>query len=116
MEQEVTTKDILEAVNTFAENVQGQLNDIKDDIGTLKSDVGTLKSDMRWVKATINTQMVTKDYLDEKLGLNKGELVVAIKNEDNKVDKTIGKLHDKKIFNKEESEELIAIKPFSRQV
>ncbi|MCI0479806.1 hypothetical protein L0Y59_04645, partial [Candidatus Uhrbacteria bacterium] len=85
MNTEPTNSEILEAVLGFSSEVDGQfqglreeLHDIKwrlmrveSDVGILTSDVGALRSDVVYLK----NQMVTKDYLDDKLADLRGDMV-----------------------------------------
>lgn len=81
--------------------------DILDAIGTFSNDV-----EKRFVK--IESQMVTKDYLDNKLADLKADLIYIDKKTDYKIDVIVGKLHKKKIFTKTESDEIISMSPFPK--
>lgn len=61
---DASNQDILEALQTFSEQVDRRL-------ANLENDVVSLKSDVMKVKAT----MVTKDYLDNKLADHHSSLV-----------------------------------------
>ncbi|MFA6534120.1 MAG: hypothetical protein WCT37_03025 [Patescibacteria group bacterium] len=133
MVKKVTTNEILEAVNEFSNKMDNELGAIKSDIGTLKSDVGTLKSDVGTLKSDVGTlksdvntlksdvdhikaKMVTKDYLDDKLANLKGELVIAIKSEDAKVNHLANRLRQEKSLSGTATEEIIAWKPFAKRI
>lgn len=64
---ETTLQEVLEAVKEGFTGVQ-------TDIESLKSDVGGLKKEITAMKAV----MVTKDYLDEKLGPIRGKINVLV--------------------------------------
>lgn len=66
------------------------------------------KEDIEELKA----QMVTKDYLDEKLSDLRGDLVVSMRKEDRKVRRLIELLRDKKILGEPEVGELLSMEPF----
>ncbi|HEU0051054.1 MAG TPA: hypothetical protein VFQ60_03290 [Patescibacteria group bacterium] len=86
---EPTNREILEAINDFANHVELELGTLasgigtltsgvgilKSEVGALKSEVETLKSDVQHVKAVI----VTKPYLDDKLADLRGDLVRMVK-------------------------------------
>lgn len=120
---EPTNSEILEAINSFASDVQKEFTVLKTDVGTLKTDVSVLKSDVSTLKSDVSvlktdvatlksdvsvlktdvstlktdvnrieSQMVTKSYLDEKLGNFKGDMVALIRKEDNKTDRIVEEL------------------------
>ena len=60
MPQEPTNQDILQAIGVFSNTVDKRLN-------------------------TIESTMVTKDYLDEKLADLRGDLTILIRKEDTKL-------------------------------
>ena len=74
--------EVLEAVNKGFSEVQVQIDDLRQDVSVLKHDVSGLKQDVMGVKAT----MVTKDYLDEKLGLAEARQSTKTRKLERKVD------------------------------
>lgn len=66
--------EVLEAVNKGFSGVQEQFQGMTGEVAGLKGDVAGLKKEMVAVKAT----MVTKDYLDEKLGKVNGKINVLV--------------------------------------
>ncbi len=91
MEAEPTISDVLDAVSKGFSGVQVEIEGMKTDVAGLKSDVAGLKSDIAGLKAdvtgikvdvtglktdvtSIKAGMVTKDYLDEKLGQRDGHM------------------------------------------
>lgn len=99
---ETTKSEILEAINSFASDVQKEFTILKTDISEIKTDVATLKTDVAVLKTDVATlkgdvtrmesQMVTKSYLDEKLGALKGDTVALIRKEDTKTDRIVEEL------------------------
>lgn len=73
MPKEPTHYEILEAINNYATKNDQRLDNIESDIKVMKSDINGMKSEMvtkdyleeRLSNAVSN--LVTKDYLDEKL-------------------------------------------------
>lgn len=63
---DASNQEILEAIQSFSEHVDGRLN--------------RLETDVTKIKAT----MVTKDYLDEKLAIHHSDLVLRMQKEDKK--------------------------------
>ena len=58
--------------------------------------------------------MVTKDYLDDKLGDLKGDLVSLIRKEDNKVNALIDAALSNKAIKEKDAKHILAIDPFAR--
>jgi len=56
--------------------------------------------------------MVTKDYLDTKLADLRGDLVVMMRKEDNKLKALVEILKEKKVINNEEVEKIMHLEPF----
>ena len=94
---------ILKAINDFANETEQRFE---------KIDQRFDKVDQRFDK--IESKMVTKDYLDEKLADLRGDLVVLIRKEDNKVKKLVEVLKRRKIISEAESKEVLAMEPFSQ--
>lgn len=66
------------------------------------------------IDTTLNTQMVTKDYLDIKLADLKGELIAVIRGEDNKLTSLIEILFKKGTLSPEETRFLLHQEPFAK--
>lgn len=94
---------ILKAINDFADKTEQRFDKIESEVGDIKSEVGKIKS-----------TMVTKDYLDEKLADLRGDLVVLIRKEDNKVKKLVEVLKRRRVISEAESKEVLAMEPFSQ--
>ena len=62
--REPTNQDILDAMSSYATNVEGRFSSIESDLGELKKGM---------------SQVVTKNYLDEKLADLRGDLVVLVR-------------------------------------
>jgi hypothetical protein len=58
--------------------------------------------------------MVTKDYLDEKLADLRGDLVVLIRKEDNKLKKLIDILCQHKLISSQEKKQILSLEPFAQ--
>ncbi|MEK7159724.1 MAG: hypothetical protein AAB766_04470 [Patescibacteria group bacterium] len=119
---------------------------LKEDVGTLKEDVGTLKAkaeehsaDIKFLKdnfvslqesivfvtetaAThedirrLETKMVTKEYLDDKIADVRGDLVAMTRKEDIKVNTLVETLETKKSLSKGEADKISALGPFPQLV
>lgn len=62
----------------------------------------------------IESTMVTKDYLDDKLADLRGDLVVLMRKEDTKVGKLIDVLKRRKVISEAETKEILSMEPFAR--
>lgn len=89
MEKETTNNEILGAINEFSTRVDERFNKIE-------------------------SVMVTKDYLDEKLADLRGDLVVLIRKEDTKVKKLVDILLKRNIITEAESKEIFTMEPFAQ--
>ncbi|NQV12215.1 hypothetical protein HQ524_02540 [Candidatus Uhrbacteria bacterium] len=88
MAEEITTREIFDTLVGFAKSTEENFVIVKADISDLKTDVGVLKTDVAVLKISvekletnvtrIDSQMVTKHYLDDKLANLRGELIQII--------------------------------------
>jgi hypothetical protein len=115
-------EEILEAIGAFAEQVDVRFDSvdrrfeavdrrfdkIEADIGGMKSDIGGMKSDI----VRIESQMVTKSYLDDKLADLKGDMVVMLRTEDQKVNRLVGVLAKKGALTSVETRDVFSFRPF----
>ena len=112
---DVSNQEILETINTYAQRMEKRLQNIESNIGTLKSDVGTLKSDVGTLKSDVGyltSNMVTKDYLDEKLADLRGDFVVLTRKEDQKLKQLVEILRSKNVLDDSEVKKLFTMEPF----
>lgn len=89
MDKKTTNNEILGAINEFSTRVDERFNKIE-------------------------SVMVTKDYLDEKLADLRGDLVVLIRKEDTKVKKLVDILLKRNIITEAESKEIFTMEPFAQ--
>src|SRR3989304_1469369 len=99
--EDKSKNEILGAINDFANHtekrfdfLESEIGTVKTDVSTLKTDVSTLKTDVSTLKTDVSTlrsevgiiksEMVTKDYLDDKLADLRGDMVVLTRKEDTK--------------------------------
>ncbi|MBI5135680.1 hypothetical protein HZA86_05640 [Candidatus Uhrbacteria bacterium] len=62
----------------------------------------------------IEATMVTKDYLDEKLGDLRGDLVVLMRKEDTKLRSLVNILRSKNMLNDDDVKRLFTMEPFAQ--
>lgn len=89
-------KELGEAIQLFATNVDSRFNKVEGDITQIKS------------------TMVTKDYLDEKMGDLRGDMTVLIRKEDNKVKALVEVLVEKNVLNQNDQKRIFSLEPFAQ--
>lgn len=83
-------------------------HEILEAISLLAYQVQDLSNDVVVIKAT----MVTKSYLDDKLGDLKGDMVSMLRMEDQQVGRFVEVLTDKKVLTAAESKDVRSFRPF----
>ena len=111
----VTNQEILSAVNTFATKTEERFEKIDQRFD--KVDQRFDKVDQRFDKlegrvGSLENQMVTKDYLDEKLADLRGDLVVLTRKEDVKLRALVDILHRKQVLSEDEKQAIYKMEPF----
>jgi len=96
-------KELGEAIQLFATNVDSRFNEVHSDLKDLKT---------RTVR--IESTMVTKDYLDEKMGDLRGDMTVLIRKEDNKVKALVEVLVEKNVLNQNDQKRIFSLEPFAQ--
>jgi len=79
--------EILSAINTFAESVDRRFESIDQRFDRMEGRIGKIEG-----------TVVTKDYLGEKLSDLRGDLVILVRKEDNKMNKLIDILTHKQVL------------------
>ena len=102
-----------EVGKVIEQNVNPQFEEIRTEMKEMKDE---MKDEMKNEINGLRVQMVTKDYLDDKLADLRGDLVVLMRKEDTKVTKLIEVLQKKEVLNAEEAKDLLGMEPFSRMV
>lgn len=98
-EPRATVKDVLLAVNNFADEVKKDMSELKQDIKDVKSRLGTVEDRLDGVESTINTQVVKKTDLEEAFATF----------EYKKVNKLTSLLQQKKILNQSEAQAVLSV-------
>lgn len=89
-----TNKDILLAMNSFAQSVEDRFDGLDKRVAHLES------------------QMVTKSYLDDKLFDLRGDLILLSKKADQKLTKLVTILTGKKILTSSDANDVLSMEPF----
>ena len=95
------TDEILEAVGHFSNKTEERFNALEGRFDKLDGRV-----------TKIEANMVTKDYLDEKLTDLKGDLTVLMRKEDKKLVALISVLETRKVISAEDANMIMALEPF----
>lgn len=98
-----TNQEILEAIIGYASENDQHLQEIRDEIQGIKSEMGSMKS-----------QMVTKDYLDDRLVDLKGDLIVLMRQGDAKLMRLVSHLACKKVISGEFENKVKSLEPFAK--
>ena len=94
MPKETTNEEILQAINGFADHTEKRFDKIETEVTQIK------------------VQMVTKDYLDDKLADLRGDLVVLMRKEDHKVAALVDILKQRKVLTDDDVKKIMSMEPF----
>lgn len=114
-------RGVVSELQSSVVDLQGSVKDLQGlviDLGEAMQDFATsvderfnaVDKNFKEMKAT----MVTKDYLDDRLGLHKGIFDQLLRKEDEKVDDVIGVLEKRKTISHVEARALLVKSPFPR--
>ncbi len=107
---EPTIDDVLEAITDFADSTEQRFDGLEKRFDGLETRFDGLDNKVK----TVETQMVTKDYLDRKLINLRDDLVLHIQKLDQKDTALVDVLQKKKVISKSERDGIVALRPFSR--
>ena len=105
-----TNQEILEVINDFSGKMDEKFEKIDERFE--KIDERFEKIDKRFDK--IEAQMVTKEYLDDKLGDLGGKLMSLMRYGDNKLKAVANILNEKDVFTNEDVKYISSLKPFAQ--
>lgn len=91
---EPTNHEVLEAINDFSGNMDKRFNNLESEVAFIKS------------------EMVTKDFLEDKLADLKGDIVILTRKEDTKVRELITILREKNILSDNDTKRILSMEPF----
>ena len=109
-------KDILEIVHFIKDTgaTQESLDAVKMELSEVKADLAARIDGVELRLGSVEAKMVTKDYLDDKLGDLRGDLVVMVRKEDNKLKVLVDVLKEKKILTPEDEAKILRLEPFAQ--
>ncbi len=101
--------EIIEAVSGYSQKVEGRLDRIEGGQGKMEARLDKIEA-----------TMVTKDYLDEvlttKLADLRGDLVVLMRKEDNKLKELVDILHKKRVLEPADVARIFSLEPFAKMI
>lgn len=77
--EKLEISDVLEAISEFSTRVDQGIDGVEQKMGSMENRLAVIETDVSKIKGTIATQMVTKDYLDNKLA--QSEARIKLKNQ-----------------------------------
>jgi predicted nucleic acid-binding Zn-ribbon protein len=111
------TKEEFDGLKGEVSGLKGEVSGLKGEVSGLKGEVSGLKgevSEMNKRLTRVETTMVTKDYLDEKIADLRGDLVVMMRKEDTKLKTLVGVLHEKKVIDSGDVKKIYSLEPFAQ--
>lgn len=125
-QKEVSNSEVLNEVKVVAGNVgilTTQVNEVSSNMDVLASHLNDLATHMdeRFNEhdkrlTNIYSRMVTKDYLDDKIGSLRGELVVLTRREDAKLASLVEELYSEESLSASGRKTVLGMEPFARRV
>ena len=120
---------IIDAVQTMSTDIDTSLNiidrrltrrevdlsSVKGDLGSVKGDLASVKTDLLSAKgdlSSVKSQMVTKDYLDNKLADLRSDLVIMARKGNKKLEVFIEELVEQKSLTRSAAKRILALEPF----
>lgn len=91
------------AIDDRFERIEGDIVGMKQDIGSTKADIIGIRS-----------QMVTKDYLDDKLADLRSDLIVLCRKSDTKLSTLVGSLVKEGSLKQSVADKILAMEPFAQ--
>ena len=107
-ETQATLQEFMVAVNGYATRTESEIAIIKEDIAGVKVQLSS-------IQGQLNTRVVTKDYLDDKLANLKGDLMTFSHKEDTKLTTTIDILTKRRAITAADKKHLLALEPFPQR-
>ncbi len=98
MNPEPTISDVLEAIGDFSTKVDERFNGLEKRLTRVES------------------QMVTKAYLDDKLINLKADLTVVMRKEDHKLEALTRLLAVKKVITEDDAKSILSLEPFPQSI
>ena len=104
--------DLETAINDFASHVEDRFERVDKRFDGVDKRFDGIETRLDKIEAT----MVTKDYLDDKLADLRGDLVVLIRKEDNKMKTLTAILETHKVISQTEASKILSMEPFPQNL
>lgn len=131
MNKDISNQDILEAINSFSSHMDTRLTGIEGRVGSLEVAVGSLEvtvgslevavhslqqrvTDLEQTVTGVKANMVTKEYLDDKMADAHGDIMDVLYNSNKKTQKIVEKLEEHKVIDKNEAIGILRMPPFPK--
>ncbi|OGH88706.1 MAG: hypothetical protein A3J93_01255 [Candidatus Magasanikbacteria bacterium RIFOXYC2_FULL_42_28] len=105
-----TVNELAEAVQLFATKVDQRFDGVDKRFDGVDKRFDVIEKRLTRVESL----MVTKDYLDDKLADLRGDLVVMMRKEDTKVKTLAEILHKRKLISDQDLKSLVSMEPFAQ--
>jgi hypothetical protein len=104
-------KQSVSEIKTTVINTQELIMDLS---GSIVDFANNTQEQFDLVKGTMTT-LPTKAYIDDKINSLRGDFVVAVKNNESKINLTILKLESKKVLSQKDRQDILDIQPFTKE-
>lgn len=95
------------------DNLGEKIDDVLEIVNFLK-DNAVMRDEFETRMNRVESQMVTKEYLDDKMADLRGDLVVMMRKEDNKLKTLLEILQSRKVITKVDATKVMAMEPFAQ--
>lgn len=123
---EASNKNFYQKVDKSIKELDQKIDSVKKDVKEMKKDISELKENQQMILLAtkdfaedvdkrfnnLETKFVTKDYLDEKLGLEFGKISKIQKNQNKKTNKLTKQLAKNNCLTKNQENKILQIDPF----
>jgi hypothetical protein len=100
--------DVLDVLNGFSSSVDGRFSKMDDQFATIQAKMTDMEGEM----TSMRSSMVTKDYLDEKLGDLRGDLVLLARKGNTKLTTLVEALVAERRLDPAVARRILALEPF----
>lgn len=102
----------MDRVEKRLSSVEDRLAKVEEGLTRVQARTGSLEQKFSWVERN----MVTKEYLDDRLGERSKKELILHKGHTNKISSFVQKLYIKGILSGKEANGILALEPFSHKI
>lgn len=123
-EPEPTIQDVMNVIGDLSTHVDGRFDELRGELTGVKGEVTGIKGEIKGLKgevhgmekrlARVESLMVTKDYLDDKLADMRGDIVGLVRKEYNKTERLVGILEEDRVISTGRAAEIRSFEVFPR--